>query len=88
MEPAMFCPTKRALWWLIWKCEDDVSLTHLEEEWEGCPWIPVKILTDYMESSTLTKLIQFVGQFSLEDTLSMEKEPSPPKYQKRKITIQ
>jgi len=63
-----FCLTSKALNWLIFKCEDYVSLTHFEEYWDGCPWIPVSALLDYMTQETLNKLTSSVRTFILEDT--------------------
>lgn len=63
-----YCLTHKAFSWMLFVCEDTISITYFEEDWDGCPWIPINSLLDYMEQSTLVKLLNAVDTFTLEDT--------------------
>lgn len=68
----MYCLTSKAFTWLLFTCEDEVSLTYFEEDWDGCIWIPVTALLDYMTQDTLTNLLKTVKTFTLEDTQAFD----------------
>lgn len=68
----MYCLTDKAFDWLILQCDDEVSLTYFEEDWDGCTWMPVTALLNYMTEETLNDLLKAVRTFTLEDTQAFD----------------
>lgn len=65
IEIPTYCLTTEVLWWLARKCEENINLFRLEQDFEGCQWIPVDYLKDLLTESTLNLLLEEVEGFDL-----------------------
>lgn len=46
-----------AIYWLTYNCEEPINLARIEQDYEGCQYIPLKAFEDLLTKETLDRMV-------------------------------